>query len=87
MSMLQELKALFSGTKLSCSYFTMLLNIALKFPRISGPRPFLADVITAKCSFLSELQKEKKQTENFSFHENVLDIFVEIKVCNFADKT
>ena len=22
----------------------------------------------------TELQKEKKQTENFSFHENVLDI-------------
>ena len=53
----------------------MSLNIALKFPRISRLRPILATVITAKCTFLSELRREKKQTEIFCFHENVLGIF------------
>ena len=81
-----RIKAILSGSELSYSYLAILLNIALKFPRISRPRPVLATVITAKCTFLSGLWKEKKQTENFSFHENILDIFVERKFCNFALK-
>ena len=66
----------------------MLLNITLKFPRISRPRPVLASSITTtNCTFLSKLQKEKKPTENISFHKNDLHRFVERKVCSFADKT
>ena len=65
----------------------MLLNTALNFPRISRPGPVLVTVITVKCTFLSELRNEKEQTEKVSFYENILDIFVERKVCSFANKT
>ena len=82
-----RVKALFSGTESSYSYLAVLLNTALKFPRISRPRPVLVTVITVKCTFLSELRNEKEQTENVSFYENILDIFVERKVCSFANKT
>ena len=60
-----RIRALLSGTGLSCSYLTILLKFALKFPAISRPRPVLATVITAKCIFLSELRKEKKQLKAF----------------------
>ena len=82
-----RVKALFSGTESSYSYLAMLLNTALNFSRISRPRPVLVTVITVKCTFLSELRNEQEQTENFSFYENILDIFVERKVCSFANKT
>ena len=39
----------------------MLLNIALKFPRLARPRPVLATVSTEKYTFLSELRKKRKQ--------------------------
>ena len=39
----------------------MLLNIALKFPRLARPRPVLATVSTEKYTFLSELREKRKQ--------------------------
>ena len=61
-----RIKALLSGTEL-----TMLLNIALKFPRISRPIPVLTTVISKIYFSVQTPKREKPNSKNFSFYENL----------------